>query len=212
MLKRTLTIAVSTILAVTLMGAGPADFPTGVPSEGELEVEVGDWMVVFLWGTTGTPLTNVAPVMREIETPPTEVQQVYASLSNETLAQLPERIRRKVAGDSSVQYNHHDYDCILTVNSPWKSGADVRAYAYWDCTAEARTKKTRLRITLFQDLGTKLDTSGGTWQRTTRQSRSVVGPCASGRHYYFANTSASVEFHNGATRHTSSAPGSFITC
>lgn len=213
MLKRTLTILVLTILAVILMGSGPVGSPSAVPPEGELEVEVGDKLVVFLWGTTGTPLTNVAPVMRQIETPPSEVQEVYDSLSDETLAQLPQRIRDRITGESQVAYNHHDYDCELLVNRPWRSGSNVRAYGFWDCRAEQRTSKTYLRLTLWQDIDTRLDASGGEWQSTRTQSRSVVGPCASGKHAYYARSRAGVEFQNGARRFASKDRGpSFITC
>lgn len=103
--------------------------------------------------------------MQEIAPRPAEVQVVYDSLSDETLAQLPERIRSRIAGDTSVAYNHHDYDCEIIVNNPWRSGSDVRAYAFWDCRAEARTSKTRLRLTC-----------GRTW--TTYPTLAV----ASGRH------------------------------
>ena len=212
MLKRLLTIGILVIAALTLMGSGPVGSPPTVPTEGELEVEVGDSLVIFMWGITGTPLTNVEPIMRQIDARPAEVQEVYDNLSDETLAQLPERIRRRIAGDASVAYNHHDYDCELIVNDPWKSGSDVRSYAFWDCRAEQRTSKTYLRLTLWQDLGTKLDSSGGVWQSTRTQSRSVVGPCASGRHYYWAEAYASVEFHNGGRRHTNGRGSKWITC
>ncbi len=211
MLKRTLTIGILAVLTLGLLGFSPADPPPAVPTEGELEVEVGEWLVVFMWGTTGTPLVNAAPVMRDIEPPPTEVAEVYASLTQETLAQLPRRIRRQIAGDRSVAYNHHDYDCTLTVNRPWKSGSNVRSYAYWDCTAEARTKKTRMSFKLWSNFDL-LDSSGGNWQSTKRQSRSVSGPCASGLNAYHASANASVEFKNGQKRSQTKDRTALIRC
>ncbi len=212
MLKRTLTIVVLTILAITLMGVGPAGLPSDVPAEGEVQAEVDNWLAIFVWGTTGTPLPNVAPVMREIETPPSEVQEVYAGLSKQILAQLPERIQRRVAGDTSVAYNHHDFDCVLIVNRPWLSGSSVRAYAFWDCRAEARTSKTRLRLTLWRDLGVLLDAIGGEWLSTRQQSRSVSASCTSGRRLYYAEANAGVEFHDGGRRFDWDVGQRFITC
>ena len=55
MLKRTLPIGILAVLALTVMGFGPVDAPSAVPAEGELEVELDEWIVVFMWGTTGTP-------------------------------------------------------------------------------------------------------------------------------------------------------------
>ena len=149
--------------------------------------------------------------MRQIDTPPDDVQEVYAQLSPEVLAQLPSRIQSRIEGASEVAYNHHDYDCVLIVNNPWRSGSEVRSYAYWDCTAEARTRKTRLRFTLWRN-SDLIDSSGGGWQSTTQQSRSVSGPCASGQNAYHARASASVEFNNGSRRHKSKDRTSFITC
>ena len=212
MLKRMLTIGIMVVLTLVVMGFGPADDPTpAIPTEGELEVEVGEWLVVFMWGTTGTPDGNRAPVMRGIEAPPAEVADVYARLDQETLGQLPERIRSRIAGDTSIAYNHHDYDCTLTVNRPWKSGSQVRAYAYWDCTAEARTKKTRMRLTLWRNFDL-IDASGGDWQSTKRQSRSVSGQCAAGRNAYHSRANASVEFKNGQKRSQSKDRTAVITC
>ena len=196
---------------LTLMGFGPSDPPSAVPNEGELEVEVDEWVVIFMWGTTGTPLENATPVMRQIEPPPAEVADVYTRLTSETLTQLPGRIRSQIAGDSSVAYNHHDYDCVLIVNRPWKSGSNVRSYAYWNCTAEARTNRTRLSFTLWRNFDL-IDSSGGSWQSVNRQSRSVSGPCASGLNAYHARANASVEFNNGQTRSQSWDRTALITC
>lgn len=212
MLKRTLTLLVLTILALTLMGAGPVDSPSDVPMEGEIQAEVGNWLVIFVWGVTGTPLPGVEPVMREIDTPPSEVQEVYAGLTEETLTQVPERIRRRVAGDTSVAYNHHDFDCVLVVNRPWKSDSNVRAYAFWDCRAEAETSKTRLRLTLWRDLGVLMDANGGEWLSTRFQSRSVSGPCAPGLRLYYAEAHAGVRFYNGEQGYDFDLGQTWITC
>ena len=109
-------------------------------------------------------------------------------------------------------YNHHDYDCDLIVNDPFKSGSKVRAYAYWNCSAEPRARKTSLRLILRRNF-TVIDESYGGWLRVTRQSRSVSGPCASGGNIYYARALALVEFADGSRRGpVEKSPSSFITC
>ena len=211
MLKRTLTIGVLMVLGLSLAAFSPVEPASSVPTEGELEIELEEWTVYFIWGTTGTPLTNAGPVTLQIESPPTEVAEVYAQIPTASLNRLPQRIRDRIAGASSALYNHHDFDCVLTVNRPWKSGSLVRAYAYWDCTAEQRTDETYLRLTLWENF-TLIGEDGGEWLSVRRQSRSVEGPCASGLAVYYHRVTAHVRFHNGQTRSAYEDRSSTITC
>ena len=199
------------VLGLSLVAFGPATPTPTVPTEGELKIEIEEWTVYFIWGTTGTPLTNAEPITRQIESPPTEVAEVYAQTPTVSLNGLPRRIRDRIAGASSVLYNHHDFDCVLTVNRPWKSGLLVRAYAYWDCTAEQRTDGTYLRLTLWENF-TLIGEDGGEWLPVRRQSRGVEGPCASGLAIYHHRVAAHGRFHNGQTRSAYEDHSSAITC
>ena len=136
---------------------------------------------------------------------------MYAQIPAEALRQLPQRVRDRVSGVSSTTYNHHDFDCVLTVNRPFKSGSQVRAYAYWDCTAEQRTDETYLSLTLWENF-TLIGEDGGEWLPVKRQSRSVEGPCASGLAVYHNRVSAHVKFHNGDKRSAYEDRSSAITC